>query len=361
MGATFDIKIKKATLWDKMTPEDEKQDVQKNLAAINEAVLNEETYVVDYELDLEKAVAYKKGGAPINAYWFPVLTGFVDKEGKGILDKVLDDGEPADANHSSDWGGTEENQWKLTWYGLAPGIVAGRTYTGRETYTYGNETIHVAVRFTTKDPNAYDPTTDGEAVSGGPEGATQKELDAGDFSATNYPTVVGKLYSGWFSDAECTTPAPEATGTLHARFIPEKVLTLKSQVSDNATMQAPYINLRLVTSLPDKNVKSAGFKILLGDNGLGTPNVVEVGEISETLKAQGEDADLSSNFDPASGLFAALTIAHVPNCFFEDGHLRVTPYWVTLDGAHVDGAVSTISIKELIEAQAAVGPIEKDD
>lgn len=77
---------KKASGHGNIQAEDEQKKVDGNLAAIQEVALSEGKLTVSAAT--AEMEAYKLGGAPEEAKWFPVLVSFTDKDGNGIAEDV---------------------------------------------------------------------------------------------------------------------------------------------------------------------------------------------------------------------------------------------------------------------------------
>ncbi len=75
-------------------------------------------------------------------------------------------------------------------------------------------------------------------------GAGNYYENASDFGKDNYPTADGKVFAGWYQDAELQNPvrsdADFNNGGAYAKFVDEKVLTVISVVGRSNNSQREY-------------------------------------------------------------------------------------------------------------------------
>ncbi len=177
------------------------------------------------------------------------------------------------------------------------------------------------------------------------------ELDVSKYrSGTTYtaPTESGKVFAGWYKDAEFTTPLGKnvKTGKAYPKFVPANVLGVKAQISTETTKDSPSTDLRFLTSVNDLNYAKIGFKIhangktvVVGNNTVYKTLTVKLGEGVLYKKTPAQVFDTSSTY------FKAYVLGNVPNSMF-DTPIEVTPYWITLDGTTVYGKTEVKTVRE---------------
>ena len=132
------------------------------------------------------------------------------------------------------------------------------------------------------------------------------------------------------------------TGKAYAKFVNEKVLSIKGQISANTTAESASTHLRVVTTVDNLNYKEVGFKITF--NG----RTVKVGSSTVYTKILSEVGGVAFPYEPTifceqSGYFMTYTITDIPNAAF-DSDFVITPYWITLDGSECSGVTNTLRV-----------------
>lgn len=170
------------------------------------------------------------------------------------------------------------------------------------------------------------------------EGIAPKPQDAG---------YAGWLFAGWFTDAGCTKAADRATATgeKYAKFVPAGVLSAKFQVQGNTTAESGASKIRFVSTVDSLQYKEVGFKYKIGDREERTYTTKTV--LSKIVAA---NDGVAFTYEPTvfhelSKYFITLTLIDIPNSAFDMG-IRVTPYWVTLDGTEVLGVGRYIRVED---------------
>lgn len=149
-------------------------------------------------------------------------------------------------------------------------------------------------------------------------------------TTATYPEKSGKIFAGWYDDAECTTVHTGNTGLAFAKFIDEEVLTVKFQVALNGSA------IRFVSSLDNMNYDIVGFKFT---GTYGGSVISEKTKTTESLyrkiTADGTSI-LPSVFSSESNYFFTYTVRGMTNAG-TNSTWKVTPFYVTLDGTTVTG------------------------
>ena len=165
------------------------------------------------------------------------------------------------------------------------------------------------------------------------------ESAAGYLEVSNYqkdvPTSEGELFAGWYSDPGYTTPYTEKSGKAYAKFIDEKVLDVKAQVSEDNT------SIRFVSTVDNLNYDGLGFKVE-GYNGSKNATVdLKLNSVFSSLNANGESVELNTFSDQSSYFFAYAINGMSEGTTYT---WKVTPYWTTEDGAVVTGTQKTFKV-----------------
>ncbi|MBR2213680.1 MAG: InlB B-repeat-containing protein [Eubacterium sp.] len=166
--------------------------------------------------------------------------------------------------------------------------------------------------------------------------------DVSEYKSTTpytYPSQEGKIFAGWYADSSFTTPYTETTGYAYAKFIDEKVLTVKFQ------MLNPCTAVRFVSTIDDcLDYEEAGFIF----TGTYAGRVIQehtkaITKVYKTIKAGGVVENPSTAFgnDDSAYFFTYTVRGMVENA---TSHWEVTPYFVTPDGTKVLGTQNTKDI-----------------
>lgn len=165
----------------------------------------------------------------------------------------------------------------------------------------------------------------------------------------------GYVFAGWYADAEHTEfiGTDVTSGKAWAKFVEEDVLTIKPQVGVNSdgTVPTDKTDLRFVTTVNDLEYRKISFKIAKYNNAQGKYNnekdatsftnydprlvygkLYAVGSDSKTIEY------LPSIFSWQSEYFKAFTVTGIPKADYST-MIKVTPYWITMDGTTVQGKV----------------------
>lgn len=189
----------------------------------------------------------------------------------------------------------------------------------------------------------------------------------------SYPEVQGYVFAGWYADAEYKTAIePDVTsGSAWAKFAAEDVLSVKAQVKldSNNALPTTSTDLRFVTTVDNLDYRRISFYIeKTGGKGeidaagydqnprLVYEKLYYVGNNSKTME------HVPSVFSWQSVYFKAFTIKNIPYSDYSQT-IKVTPYWITMDGTVVrgKGSVTCVAQYNMNTSQAvSVNYIGKD-
>lgn len=167
------------------------------------------------------------------------------------------------------------------------------------------------------------------------------------------PTKEGKVFAGWYGDADFKTSIAEdvKTGYAYAKFVDADLLTTKCQITAGTTAQSEKANLRLMLGVDSLDYKSVGFEVASDGKNWDLNTDTVCSKINVTYGDNTVTEEPSKYFGTAKYVLP-YTILNIPQADFGKT-FTVTPYWVTLDGTTVKGATrSDISITSGISQQA---------
>ena len=154
-----------------------------------------------------------------------------------------------------------------------------------------------------------------------------------------YPTQEGKLFAGWFTDETCTTEYTATTGYAYAKFIDEKVLTMKFQVANDGSA------VRFISSLDSDKYSQIGFNFTgTYGNAVISAHTKTTNSLYNKITAAGESM-LPTVFSNESNYFFTYTVRGMTNASTESTW-NVTPFFVTLDGTTVTGKAGTYPVED---------------
>ena len=156
-------------------------------------------------------------------------------------------------------------------------------------------------------------------------------MDVTDYKAQGtYPTETGKIFAGWFEDADFTTPYMENTGSAYAKFIDEDVLTTKFQIATDDTA------VRFLSSVDGMDYEEVGF-IFTGTygNAVITEKTKTTNKLYSKITADGQSTE-PDVFSPDSQYFFTYTVRGMEDAT-TNSTWHVTPFYKTLDGTVVTG------------------------
>ena len=154
-----------------------------------------------------------------------------------------------------------------------------------------------------------------------------------------HPEQAGKVFAGFYADSEYTTPYMETTGYAYAKFIDEKVLTIRFQEKTDGSA------VRFVSSIDSSlDYQELGFKF---SGTYGSKTITEKTRPTSTvfnkINAAGTEQvpwDVFENSD--SKYFFTYTIRNIDSTV-TPLEFTATPFYVTADGTEVTGTTSSYS------------------
>lgn len=161
------------------------------------------------------------------------------------------------------------------------------------------------------------------------------------------PAHAGWIFAGWFTDTACTTAVDRetATGAQYAKFVPSGVLSAKCQVLSDTTSTSDTSKIRFVSTIDNLKYQQVGFKYQIAggaEKSYTTTQVMKSIVANEGGVAFGYQPTV---FDECSQYFITVTMKNIPNRAFATG-IRITPFWVTLDGTEVEGVSRYIRVED---------------
>ena len=160
-----------------------------------------------------------------------------------------------------------------------------------------------------------------------------------------YPTQSGKVFAGWYTDTTYSTVYTEKTGTAVAKFVDEKVLTVKVQLKKDTALESTDTNIRFITAIDSLRYDMVEFDVKVPESDR-TFTLQETKAYSSILV----DDDTTYPYNAAqvfetdaTKYFVVHSITNIPNDAF--GHtFTATPYWYTLDGTKVAGTTRSLTV-----------------
>lgn len=164
-----------------------------------------------------------------------------------------------------------------------------------------------------------------------------------------HPALEGYVFGGWWTgitkeaDDSSATPVSKETrtGAAWAKFVPKDIFTVKAQISKRVaevTEEEEKVKLRLVTGVDSLWYSEVGFRVYVTkETTLKTTEVYS--EITVRENAQTKTTVKAKDVfgEPAAAYFATQVVNGFSKDMFSSKELRVTPYWITLDGTFVSG------------------------
>ena len=175
------------------------------------------------------------------------------------------------------------------------------------------------------------PTTEEPTETIPPDGMydVSQYRPSSDPSTYTHPNQAGKVFAGWFTDSTCSAAKSDNTGLAYAKFVDEKLLTVKFQQKNDRTA------LRLLSAIDGVDYSEIGFTFS-GTYGEGTlgPITDTVDIVYKNIMAAGQTVK-PTVFSSDAKYFSIYTLRKInPE---KTLILDVIPYWITLDGTKVEG------------------------
>ena len=163
------------------------------------------------------------------------------------------------------------------------------------------------------------------------------------------PDKTGYVFAGWYEKEGSSYSAmseAEADGATnaYAKFVDEKVLSVRFQLTAGTTVQSADTDLRVLTSVDDLEYSEVGFIIQADDKAVTMTSQTVYESITGYVGEDEISYTASEAFDNAvSAYFAAYNVVDIENInFFTDW--TVIPTWTTKDGTVVEGVEKEFSI-----------------
>ena len=157
------------------------------------------------------------------------------------------------------------------------------------------------------------------------------------------PASDGKIFAGWFTDETCTKAFTEKTGKAYAKFIDEKILTVKAQISSGTTASSASTSIRFITSVDSLKYQNVGFKITCNGKTIDR----KMTKVYTAINAGGAKVK-PTVFSEDSRYMEAYTLNNITKDDYGKA-FTVTPYYTTQDGTIVEGATNTFTIANMIK------------
>ena len=147
-----------------------------------------------------------------------------------------------------------------------------------------------------------------------------------------YPTLENKIFAGWYTDGTFDEVYYEDIGYGYGRFIDEKVLTAKCQMSSDKTA------IRFMSSIDNPEYQSAGFIIngTYGEHTI-TNKSREAKKLYRSALANGEKIYPSIFSEEDSHYLFSYTLTGLDPELVPDMTWEITPFYKTPDGTTVKG------------------------
>lgn len=172
------------------------------------------------------------------------------------------------------------------------------------------------------------------------------------------PVASGYLFAGWYQDEKGTKAVAKSTtsGSAYAKFVPEKVLTVKAQLKAGTTLGTEKTDIRFITTVDTLRYQEIGYDISFAGGRTRRCSGTEVYKTILGLDGLASVRYTPELFHPCSTYFYAFNIRNIPNTVFST-EITVSPYWITLDGTEITGKVRTLQVKDGCPSSDATSPI----
>ncbi len=161
------------------------------------------------------------------------------------------------------------------------------------------------------------------------------------------PTKEGKVFGGWYTNEALTKPLGKTklAGPAYAKWVDENVLSVKWQITADATTASEKTDLRMLTTVDSLEYDKVGFHSDMygkveGGMEFSCSKVYKRIKSSENGEVVAHDPTV---FSAESTYFAVYRLNNIKNSYFEQ-IMTVTPWWVTRDGTKVTGVPKEIRI-----------------
>ena len=180
------------------------------------------------------------------------------------------------------------------------------------------------------------------------------QLDVGQYKGNKaekdwgVPEAEGKIFAGWYQDAEFKQPCMDTEGQAYAKFVDANVLTVKKQLKAGTKLSSDKTDIRFLTAIDSLKFKSVTFDVKVPKSNKEWTKTETTAYTSMMVDGQEEPVYPSDTFATQEAkYFVAHSFKNIPNTAF--GHtFTVTPSWVTMDGTTVVGKPLEFTINEVL-------------
>lgn len=169
---------------------------------------------------------------------------------------------------------------------------------------------------------------------------------------TSYPQKDGKVFAGWYQDAACTKVYMENTGEAYAKFVDEKVLTVKKQMRVKEANASQTNGVRFLTAIDTLRFSKVVFHVEVPEQEK-TYDLEETVAYSSIMVEGAPEPQVASKVfktDEAQ-YFVSHSLTGIP-LGASGSMFRITPYWYTLDGKKVAGTPAAFTVNEALVAES---------
>lgn len=183
--------------------------------------------------------------------------------------------------------------------------------------------------------------------------------EEGNFKAPSAPEDYSEyVFAGWYTDAALTKALDSAatstsdaitntSTTYYAKFVPKEILGVRVQVSASTTYATDKTNVRFITTVDSAYYSAVGFDVELN----GTLYNGQSSKVYKKLFVMNSKNEILEDYLPQnvfhemSKYFLACKLSNVVHADYGD-LMKVTPYWITLDGTTVQGDTVNKTVNE---------------
>lgn len=178
------------------------------------------------------------------------------------------------------------------------------------------------------------------------------------------PVKLGYIFAGWYvsedgekvhalnKDELDATDLPENT---YAKFVPDSVLTVKTQVEAKAEVTSTSEEkpdstyMRVLSTVDSGAYEGVGFEILYGEAEIQGSNKEPITAAYKRMKLSKDSTEVLTATEvfesEASQYFIALDIKNIGKSSYSS-KIYVRPYWITLDGTKVEGFGKYVRVED---------------
>ena len=169
-------------------------------------------------------------------------------------------------------------------------------------------------------------------------------------SGKTAPTKSGKIFAGWYTDADYTTPVADdaTTGYAYAKFVDAALLTTKCQARAGATAESKSTDLRMMLAVDGLDYTNVGFDVAYNGNTYKGESTTVFKKIVVTDNETQYTYNPSDFFGNSAIYMLSCILTDIPQENFNKT-IAVTPYWTTLDGTKVTGATRNVTITDAFQ------------